>query len=233
MSSLALAAQPRDQFGKERVAKLRQKGLVPGVVYGTAKTPEHIVVNAHELELLTKRVHGQTILIDVTVAGGGVQKAFLKEVQRDPVTSVLLHVDLYRVDLERPITLPIPIVAVGTAAGVKLGGILETVVRTVEVRCLPANLPPYLNVDVTSIRIGHSIHVGEVTWPANIEILTPKSAPLFAVVGAKEEEPAAAPGAAAAPAEPELITKKKKEDEGEEGKDAKAGGDAKKDAGKK
>lgn len=219
-----LTAQSRTDFGKEKMKKLRREGLVPGVIYGSSAKPEHVTLPHHDLDVLAKRVHGQTVLVDLEVKdpkGSRMEKVFLRELQRDPVSEKIVHVDWLRVDMEKPVIVEIPVVGVGTPAGVKLGGLLERLNRTVSVRCLPQDVPPHIDVDISEINVGHSIHVGEVPWPATVEILTDEDTALFTVLGKREvEEEVAAPEEAAATeegaAEPEVIGRKKKEEEEKE-----------------
>lgn len=222
-SVVSLQVEPRTGFGKEKSAKLRQKNLIPGVIYGTEQSPEHVAIPYHEFEVLSKHVHGQTVLINVVIQNAAgeqrTEKVFLREVQRDPVTERMLHVDLLRVDLSKPVTVNVPILGEGVPAGVKLGGMLETLHRSVAVRCLPENVPPYLKVDISEINVGSSLRVSEAVWPENIEVVSPGDTVLFTVLGKREEEEVAATAAPAVEgeesAEPEVIKRKKKE-EGEE-----------------
>jgi len=220
--STVLTAKARNEFGKERAKKLRGAGLVPGVLYGSGQESEPVLLNYHDLDVMAKRVHGQTVMIDLNVedAKGGqrTEKVFLRELQRDPVSEKIIHVDLYRVDLQKPIVVEVPIVGVGIPAGVKIGGLLETLTRTISLRCLPQDVPPHLDVDISEINVGHSIHVSEVPWPESLDILTDGETALFTVLGkrAAEEEEVAAEAAAAeteGPEEPEVIGRKKKEEE--------------------
>ncbi len=223
----SLTAQVRDEFGKERAKKIRAQGRVPGVIYGTAREPEHVVISSHDLEVLAQRIHGQTVLVDLQVikkdGSKETEKIFVRELQRDPVTEKIIHADLLRVDLAKPVILEIPVAAVGVPAGVKMGGLLETLARTVTVRCLPEKAVPHVDIDVSQIGINESIHVSEVVWPEGLEMLTDEDTALFTVLGKRgleaEEEEAAPAEEGEAPAEPEVIGRKKKEEAEEEEKD--------------
>ncbi len=220
-----LTAKPRKEFGKENVKKLRTHGVIPGVVYGSQGATEHVVLDYHDLDLVSRRSHGQTMLLDLEVedANGSrrTEKVLIRELQRDPVSEKIIHADLYRVDVTRPVVVTVPVVGVGMPAGVKMGGLLETLTRLVAIRCLPQEIPPHIDVDITAINIGKSLHVSEVTWPSNVKVMSPGETALFTVLGKKAEEEEAAVAAVAteeAPAEPEVIGRKKKEgeEEGEE-----------------
>jgi large subunit ribosomal protein L25 len=221
-SAVTLQVETRSGFGKEKSAKLRQKNLIPGVIYGTDQAPEHVSIPYHEFDVLSKHVHGQTVLINIVIQNAAgeqrTEKVFLREVQRDPVTERMLHVDLLRVDLQKPVTVSVPVLGEGIPAGVKLGGLLETLHRSVAVRCLPESVPPYLKVDISEINISGSLRVSEVVWPENIEVVSPADTVLFTVLGKREEEEApvaAAPVEGEETAEPEVIKRKKKEEEDE------------------
>lgn len=229
--STTLTAVLRSDFGKEKAKKIRRSGFVPGVIYGASGEPEHVQVGTHDLDVLAKRVHGQTLLVDLEVKDAQgkshVEKVFLRELQRDPVTDRIIHVDILRVDMTKPVVVDVPVVGVGMPAGVKEGGLLETLARVVTIRCLPQNVPPHIDLDITGIALTHSLHVGDATWPANIEVLTSKETALFTVLGKRGEEETAAvaavpgegEGEPAAAAEPEVIGKKKKEEDEKKSKD--------------
>ncbi len=218
---MTLEAAPRADFGKERMKKLRRDARIPGVIYGAAGEPEHITVPSHDLTVLAKRIHGMAVLFDVVVRtdAGTVKKetVFLREIQRDPVTQAALHVDLLRVDPNKAVTVEVPVISEGDPAGVKEGGMLETLQRTLTIHCLPGDIPPVLRVDISGIQTGRSMFVRDVAWPAKVQVLNSPDTVLFTVLGkvAEEEAPVAAEAGAAEAAEPEVIGRKKKEEEEE------------------
>lgn len=199
MASYALKAEVRDAFGKEKSKKLRGTGNFPAVVYGAEKDSIALTLNTHEAEMVLGRIHGEKVLVDLEY-GGTKDKVFVRNVQRDPVKDKLIHVDFYRVDLNREIDTQVAIHAVGTPEGVKLGGFLEHGVREISIRALPTKIPPHISVNVADLKIGQSIHIRDLQAIDGVKIVTPGDALAFAVVMKKKEEEVAPVAAAAAPA---------------------------------
>ena len=229
MKRVDLEIQPRD-LGQKDVRRnpnqMRREGWVPAVLYGHGK-PVSVAVNQ---KILDKAIHteaGINALFNIKL-GGKTALGMIKDIQRDIFTQDPIHVDFFRINVKEKIEVHIPIRAVGVPVGVKdEGGILEHIQREVHLRCLPDQIPPHVDVDVTALNIHQSIKVADLKWDAGIEVLTPGDHIIVNVVIPKvEEEPAPAEVAEAVPAEgaePEVIAKGKKEEEGKEGAPAKAG----------
>lgn len=216
MATASLSANSRQTAGKGAARSLRRAGKIPAVVYGRGRDPESIELDAVAVERMLTKVRSGTALLDVTVDGREPFKALIREIQRSPVRPVdILHMDLYEVHANEKISVQVPVKFVGTADGVRNGGgVFEVVAHDVTVRVLPANIPDHLDIDVTNLAVGHSLHVRDLTF-ANGEILTDGGVTLCTVVAPKVEE-AAVPGAEGTPtAEPELIRKPKAADEEE------------------
>jgi large subunit ribosomal protein L25 len=214
---ITLQAESRSEVGKGAGRRLRAQGRIPGVVYGLARPCVNISVDAHDLTQLIRQA-GSHALIALSLDSGETEHVLLRESQLDPITDRLVHADFFRIDPSRPIHIEVPIRAVGAAAGVKEGGILERLVRTVEIRCLPTQMPPVIEIDVTEIRIGHSIHVNEITAPEGVEILTGPETALFTVLAPRKiEEEVVAEEAEEEEevAEPEMVGEKGREEEAE------------------
>jgi len=208
-STLAIKASPRAGRGKEASAAMRRTGNIPAVVYGAHKDTLEVALDRREFEAVRSKTHGEQVLIDVTYADGASEKAFIQEVQRDPVSRAILHADLLRVSLTEVMVVSVPVIAVGIAAGVKNdGGTLEQVSRKVTIKCLPTKVPPHIDVDVSALGVNASLHVFDLPAIEGVEFVEPKAV-LFAV-GAKTKEEALA--ATAAGVAPEVITAKKKEE---------------------
>jgi large subunit ribosomal protein L25 len=227
-----LEAVKRGEFGKNEMRRLRGRGRIPGVLYGgpvgESGKPEGtpIAVDPKSLMRILHSESGANTLITLTVDGGNATKVMLREYQLDPITHRLLHVDFYRVAMDKLVRVTVPLVIRGEAPGVKQqGGILDFVHREIEVECLPADIPEHVEVDVSELMLGQSVRLrdlaAQVKWtPVSdpdlmlVHVITPK------VV---EEAPKPAEGeVAAAPAEPEVIKKGKVEKaEGEEDKEKK------------
>ena len=213
-----LEAVKRTRFGKNEAGRLRREGQVPSVLYGGSVGPDgkpetlSISVEPKALMRILHSQSGANTLITLKCEGES-PRVMLKEFQLDPISHHLLHADFYRVALDRPITVTVPVVITGEAKGVKQqGGVLDFVTREVEVECLPADIPENLEVDVTELLMGQSVRLKDVQgakW-------TTKSDPetmLVHVVAARivAEAPAVEVAAAPATAEPEIIKKGKAE----------------------
>jgi len=167
MPTRSLAVQWRTGKGKEEARRLRGQGLIPAVVYGQREEPIPVTLNPQELSKVLRSGSGERTLINLTIEGlqdGPVTKTvILKEKQVDPLKRTLLHVDLYTIAMDEAIHVSIPVHIEGKSIGVEQGGVLEQILREIEVECLPGDIPPGINVDVSSLDIGDSIHVGDIT----------------------------------------------------------------------
>ena len=173
--------------GKKGVVhKLRASGLIPAVAYGPGQPSQHLALEPHRFSLQRERF-GLSYIFDVAVEGQGGFKAFIKNLQRDPITQDVIHVDLYRVDMTRPIRVEVPIEVVGKAAGLIDGGIVTQVLRRIEVQCLPDMVPAKLTIDVSSLAIGQSLHTGALSLPAGVA-LTLRREEVVATCMVPEEE---------------------------------------------
>lgn len=228
MKSVKIVAQPREQKGTANAGRLRRTGWVPAVVYGGGKEARLIQLNAHDFEQ-TLRVHrSEHMLMDLEVAGEQALKVLLKEVQHHPVSGKIIHADFNEVSMTERLRVEIPIRLVGEPLGVsQQGGVLEHVVREIEVECLPTDILEEVELDVTPLHIGDSLSIEDIKLdPAKYTILSSVDLAVAAVAAPRvEEEPVPAEAAEAALAEPEVIREKKEEgEEGEEGEPAKGEG---------
>jgi large subunit ribosomal protein L25 len=167
MAEQSLAVQLRTEKGKEAARRLRNQGLIPAVVYGQREEAIPVTLNPQQLAKALRGGAGERSLINLTIEGlqdGPITKTvILKEKQIDPVKRTLLHVDLYTIAMDEEIYVNVPVHVEGKAHGVELGGVLEQVLREIEVKCLPGDIPPSINIDVSSLEIGDSIHVADIT----------------------------------------------------------------------
>jgi len=170
-----LEVEVREATGKGAARKLRAEGRIPGVCYGQSQS-QPITLDPRALDRLIRRsAAGVNTLIDLKVEGGGDfdgKKVLLKEMQRDPVTSALLHADFFAVDLTHTIDVAVPIHVSGIAPGVTMGGILDQVLREIHLECLPDSIPEGIIADVTELEIGMSIHIRDLPLPANVKLLS-------------------------------------------------------------
>jgi large subunit ribosomal protein L25 len=191
-----LEVEPRETTGKGAARKLRATGRIPGVCYGQSQS-QPITLDPRVLDrLIRQSAAGVNTLIDLKVEGGGHfdgRKVILKEMQRDPVTSVPLHADFLAVDLSHTIDVDVPIRVSGIAPGVTMGGILDQVLREVHLECLPDSIPEEIIADVTNLEIGMSIHVRDLPLPGNVKLLSDEDLSVVSVATPKaveEEVPA-------------------------------------------
>ncbi len=219
MAILSLEAARREAVGKGAARKLRAGGRVPAVYYGRGETSIPLTINLKELETVMHGSAGSNVIVDLKVSGDAAKdrKALIREIQRDPVAGSILHLDLQHISLTERITVEVPIVLLGTPIGVKdAGGILEHLLREVEVECLPTDIPSKLEVDVSGLQIGDTLHVSDIK-AERAEIKTEAERAIATVVPPTVLEEVK-PVEEVAPAEPELIAKEKKEEpEAEEG----------------
>ena len=237
MKEITLEARVRENSGKGVARKLRAAGKIPAVVYGKDENPVPIEMEYNNFHLAMKGAAGENLLINLNIDGADSEKkAIIKEVQRDPVDGHLLHIDFLHISMTEKIKVTIPIVLEGTAEGVKnFGGIVSWIIRSVEVSCLPKDIPDKITLDITDLKIHDSIHLKEIQIE-NVEILENEERTMVSVIPPtviKEEEEVVAEGeegelaeGEAAPAEgeegaePEVISEKKAEDR-QAGKDDK------------
>ena len=203
--------------GKNEARRVRVTGQIPAVVYGAGRDSVAITVNPKHITKILHSESGHNTIFDLQV-GGAKQKVMIVDWQYDPIKSNLLHIDLKRIDMNKAIKVSVPIALVGEAAGVKQqGGILDQVLREVEIECLPADIPSHIDVDVTELVFGTVIRVADLPHGGKIKFLTDDDQAIAHITTVKEEEvatpEAAAVDAAAAPAEPEVIKKGKQDAE--------------------
>ena len=230
MARMVIEAEPRTGDGKNVARRLRAAGRLPGVLYGANKQTIPVALDPKQLRAALESGTGHNTILTVNLKDGESASAMVVDWQYEPLKGTLLHVDLKRIALDQVLRVAVPVLAVGEAPGVKTqGGILEYVLREVDVECLPADIPDRLEADVSQLLIGAPLRAKDLKVPQGVRITTDPEQSVLHVVALKivEEKPAeAAPveeaAAEAAPAEPEVIKKGKaeKQEEGaaEEGK---------------
>ena len=211
-----LQVATRSDTGKGAARSLRRTGKVPGVIYGHHRQPEALAIDSGALNKVLIGISAGTTILDVVVDGRPAVKALIREIQRDSVRPAeILHLDLYEVKADEKVTLSVPIHLTGIPDGVRnFGGVLDHVLRELEIEVLPADIPEHVELDVTALAIGHSLFVRDVKIE-KAEILNDPDTPVCTVVAPRTEEAPAVVEEVAAPTEPELIRKPKPEDEGE------------------
>jgi len=226
-----LEAQPREAGNKNAARRVRQGGKVPGVLYGAGKDSLALSVDPRQVLRILHSQTGHNTIFDLALQGGERSKAMIVDWQYEPIKGALLHIDLKRIAMDKALTVKVPIVLKGEAEGVKQqGGILEQILREVEIECLPADIPSSIEVDVTELVMGKVLRVSDLPRGEKLTFLTDANQPVAHVVSVKEEV-AATPEAVAAeagatPSEPEVIKKGKQD--AEEGAEAEKAPPAKK-----
>lgn len=191
-----VSIQLRNKTGKGISRKLRQEGLVPAVVYG--KGVDSVPVSLNPKELIAAIAAGGANTLLTLKGGGGLDGsvAIVADTYIDPMKGALWHVDLHRVNLAEKVKVEVKLTLVGTPLGVKEGGLLDFTTHAVEVECLASEIPEQIDVDITELGLGHSIHVGELKVSAGIKVLSDAKTSIVSVLGKAKEEEAAAPQAA-------------------------------------
>lgn len=194
MQQKLMNVELRSKTGKGISRQLRMADMVPGVVYGKGMDPMAVSIKYRDLQAAMAGDGGQNNLI--TLVGGGSldqSMAIIADLQRDAVKGTYKHVDLHRVNMNEKLRVTVPIALKGTAIGVKEGGLLDLAHHELHVECLPGNIPDHIEIDITDLKIAHSIHVNEIQLPEGVKILDNPKIPVVSVLGrVKEETPAEA-----------------------------------------
>jgi len=225
-----LVVETRTAIGSASARRLRRDGKIPGIINNDKGEAAAIQIQGHEFEMLLRHRRGENILFDIVADASQPKKVLLKEVQHDPMTGAIRHVDFVEVSMTNKMRVRIPIVLLGEPVGVlQEGGILEHVTRELEVDCLPADLVEAIEVDVSALKLKESIRVRDLKVGAKLTVVTPGDVAVAIVSEPRAEEVEVKPEEVAAEgaegAEPEVIGKKK--EEGEEGEEGAEEGDKK------
>jgi large subunit ribosomal protein L25 len=214
---VSLAADLRTTTGKGAARQARFHGKVPAVIYGHGRAAQALTVEAKALEKALTGIVPASTIIELAV-DGRTTKTLIREIQRHPIRPDIIHVDFYEIHAEEKVKLKVPVLLVGAPDGVRnAGGVLDQVTREVEIEVLPENIPDRVELDVTALRIGDSLHVRDLVIP-NATILTLRDLTIAVVVPPRAEEVVApTPEAVAETAEPELIRKVREDEEEGEG----------------
>ena len=224
MEEIILEVQPREEIGKSKVKGLREEGFIPAVIYAEGKKSQPIKVSHRQLWQLIHQHRLESIVINLKMSEDKKQKGrscLIKEIQYDPVKGDIVHVDFNEISLTKVIKVNVPVVAKGEPMGVKQeGGSLEHTLWEIEVECLPTDIPKDIEVDVSQLKIGDSIHIKDITFPSNVKVLNSPEAIVFSVSAPIKEEEVALPAVEGEEKqEPEVIKEKKEVPaEGEEEK---------------
>lgn len=177
MKAIPLTVSQRSDTGKGVARKLRAAGRVPGILYGESTAPQPLDLVGRELNAILRKSTSEQIIIDLTVGqdGGDPQLALLRDIQHDPITGDVLHVDFLHISPNKPIVVTVPVHLAGTPIGVKeRGGILQHVLRDLEVESLPADIPDKIDADVSALDVGDAIHVSDINVPGVTFVTAPE-----------------------------------------------------------
>lgn len=219
MEHQLLEAAVREETGRVAARKARRDGKIPAVLYGRGEEPITVEVDAREFEQMLHHGLAEHGMLDLDLKEGKKkrrQTVLIREVQHDPVTGDILHADFYHVEMEQEIEVSIPIVLLGQAEGVKKGGIQEHLLREVEIQCLAKKMPENVQLDVTDVDLGHSLHVRDLVLDEDIRVLTDPDRTVVSVLPPKlreEVEEAAEEVPEEEGAEPEVVGKEGEEEE--------------------
>jgi large subunit ribosomal protein L25 len=221
--------------GKNEARRLRVSGKIPAIVYGAKKETVAVSVDPKEITRILQSDTGHNTIFDLKL-GDESTKAMIVDWQYEPIKGKLMHIDMKRIAMDQKLRVKVPVHLTGTAEGVKTqGGILEQVLREVEIECLPTSIPKSIEADVTALVFGQVLRVSDLPHSGDVKFVTEENQTVAHITSVKEEvapTPEAAAEAAAAPAEPEVIKKGKQETE-EEGAAAAPAGEAKAEKGEK
>ena len=225
---ITVAAEVRASRGKNEAHRTRRAGLIPAVVYGAYQEPVSVAVNPREISKIIRSSTGYNTIFDLRIAGGETTPVMVVDQQVDPIRGTLLHADFKRIDLTKRIRVSVPVGTTGEAKGVKVqGGLLEVITRSIEIECLPDEIPEKFTVDVTELMIGQAKRASDVALSGSMKLVSSPDSVIAHSVALRAEEVAApvegapaaatpAAGAEGAAAEPEVIKKGKKEEAAEE-----------------
>jgi large subunit ribosomal protein L25 len=208
---ITITVEPRETRGKNEARRLRVRGLVPAIVYGTGSDPVSIAINPKEVTSILKSGSGHNTIFDIDIQGAKAP-VMIVDWQHEPLKSRLLHVDLLRIDLSKKVIVKVPVHTHGDPVGVKLqGGQHEIITRDIEIECLPDDIPESFNVTVSDLHIGQSIRASEIPLSGSMRLVSSADLVISHVIGIKAAEPEPGAEGAATP-EPEVVKKGKKEE---------------------
>jgi large subunit ribosomal protein L25 len=207
-----VAATPREgKLNKNAARRVRVAGKVPGVVYGAKEAAIAVELDPKQITRILHSDSGHNTIFDLEI-GSSKTKAMIVDWQYEPIKGMLMHIDLKRIAMDKAMRVKVPVLLEGTPVGVKTqGGILDQVLREVEIECLPADIPSHIDVNVSNLGLGSSIRVADLPHEDKLKIITDENATVAHVVAIKEEAAATPDATAAAPSEPEVAKKGKTE----------------------
>jgi large subunit ribosomal protein L25 len=189
LEQIELKANIRKNTGKGPARVLRRDGRMPAVLYGPDQVPVLLSINVKELENISKKYNLSQVPLNLVIedSKSGTKKVMVKELQTHPVSMNYLHIDLYEIAMDRKIKVNVPVVTRGKSVGVELGGVLQIVRRELEVFCLPSEIPESIEIDITDLDVGDSVHVDEIPLEGEIEISAAMNFTVLTILSPKVE----------------------------------------------
>ncbi|MEZ0344058.1 MAG: 50S ribosomal protein L25/general stress protein Ctc [Caldimicrobium sp.] len=190
MKQVTLKVNKREKTGKEVAKKLRKAGFIPAILYGKGMEPLPLTIKYSDFEKVYKRYKGEAVIYTLEFENGSVSRkqAILKEIQRHPVTDMVIHVDFQAIEEGKPIEIKVPLEFVGKPVGVTKGGVLEIMLHELTIECLPKDIPDKITVDISNLDIGDSLHVADIKVPENIKIVDSPEETILTIVAEEVSE---------------------------------------------
>ena len=211
-AAATLTATRRDTIGKGNARALRRDGQIPAVIYGHAREAQSLAISARDLDKLLSHISADNTVVELAIEGS-TSRALIREIQRHPFKRQVLHVDFQELVAGEKMTVRIPLRLIGTPVGVRLsGGIVDHTLRELTISVDPAQMPNHIDVDVTDLDIGESIHVHQVTVPDGVTVLDEPGAAVVVIATPRAAVEAVAVEAEPTSGEPEVIRAKKPEE---------------------
>jgi len=220
VEEILITAKPRDKTGHGSARRLRSSGFVPAVLYGKGLDTVHLLLSEKELSKTLSKVSGESVLMNLKIEDkkkkasskeGASKPVIIKELQQDPVTNDILHIDFQVIRLTEKLKIKVPTHVKGEAPGVKAGGILDHNLREIEIECLPRDIPERIEMNISNLEIGDVIHIKDLAFPPGVVPVEDKEVSILSIVPPKVEEVEVVPEEEIT--EPEVIGKEKKEEE--------------------
>jgi len=188
-----LTAKPRTTKGNSPARALRRDGVIPAILYGPGKASTSLSVNVYDLEQVLKAAKSTQVFVNLEIEGADTRKVMLKELQRHPVKGSFVHADFYEVAMDRKVRVMVPVTTVGKCQGVEMGGMLQIIRRELEALCKLADIPDKIEIDITDLEMGESVHVEDIQVEGDVELIHDVNFTILTVLSgrkATEEEEA-------------------------------------------
>ena len=185
---IELTAKPRETRGNNPARALRRDGAIPAVIYGPGKEARALSVSIYDMEQVIKATKTLQVFVKLTIDGGGTHTTMLKELQRHPVNGKFLHADFYEVAMDQKVNIMLPVVTVGKSRGVEMGGMLQVIRHEIEAYCIPSAIPEVIEIDISDLDIGDSVHVEDIEVEGDVELVHDVNFTILTILSIRKEE---------------------------------------------